>query len=114
MTETIHNTVWQLFKGVTNHAKEHNSIITRTDDPKRLLIGWGCIESDSFHYVKLSSLKNRISLLLPFENEDMYKLIAESFRTQEGRNLITTVLNSAINSELRDSFERVLKLKVFW
>lgn len=113
MTETIHNTAWELFDAVMTHAKEHGSTIIRTDDPKRLLIGWGCPESDSYHYVRLASLKTRSGFQLPFEDEELYKWITECFRTQEGRDIITTALNSDDDSVL-SSFKRMLKLKAFW
>lgn len=113
MTENSYDTLWELFEAISKHAKENKATIESKDDPKRLLIGWGCPETQAMFYIKLRLIRDRTALILPLENEEVYNIIISSIIDSDGRKKIATMLNSE-DSTLSIFANRVMKLKAFW
>lgn len=111
MTENNYNTLWELFEDIRKYSKENDAEIVSADNNKTLRIGWTCV--DTYFFVRLTQLRNRSALKLPFENKEMYSLLTELIINTEGRKRLTLMLNSKDNS-MFDIFDRMLRPKVFW
>lgn len=111
MNEKPYNNLWELFEAIRSDKNTNGNNIILLDDPKRLLIGWKC--DDNYHYVRISSIRSRSALALPFKNDSLYDLLTDLIITMSGRQKIANILNSNSNSVL-ECFDRMLKLKAFW
>ena len=118
MSEKIYSSLWEACCDMRKCSQTHKSQIVSADDAKRLLLGWVCDATGQGFYLRLTQIKTRQALQVPFDNPELEKLITRLITTATGRQQLADFLSwNSDNSELSsalDIFERALKLKAFW
>ena len=82
--EIIYDNVKIFFDAICLHIKDHNDQVVSYDDPKKILIGYKCLNTNSIFYIRLSSL-----------NKDLHRdnILRTFISNKNKRNLIVNILN---------------------
>lgn len=116
MNENICNNFFELLVIISKHIKEHNVAIQCYDNPQRLLVGWGCAQTNTAFVLKLNTIRLRKAFpTIPYISKDTIEILEKFICASDGRDKIASFINAISGRDnIFIGLENMIKLKAFW